>query len=170
MAGWTLEEDGVIRRHVKTHSATQIAALLPGRSRASVIGRAWRLGESLAKDEVTRRELEHPRRRGLQRVPSAPTPPADDPRSWPAASLRARRAALTVQPRLAPMAALKPGECRWPYGEAELRFCGQPVTTASPYCAGHHGLAYVPDPAPYDPEVIAKVIDRREGRVVGSAA
>ncbi len=170
MAGWTLEEDGVIRRHVKTHSATQIAGLLPGRSRASVIGRAWRLGESLAKDEVTRRELEHPGRRTPPRVPKPPSPPVDDPASWPAASARARRAALAVNPRLAPMAALKSGDCRWPYGEVELRFCGQPVMIASPYCPGHHGLAYVPDPAPYDPEALAKAIDRREGRIAGAAA
>ncbi len=170
MAAWAPEEDAVIRGHAKTHSAAQIAGLLPARSRASVIGRAWRLGESLAKDEATRRELEHPKRRRPRHAAGPPALPADDLGSWPSASARARRAALAVQPRLIPMEALRRGDCRWPYGEGTLRFCGRPAQEAKPYCAAHHGLAYVPDPADYDAEALAKVIDRREGRTTGSAA
>ncbi len=169
MTGWTPEEDAVIRNRARTHSATQIAGLLPGRSRASVIGRAWRLGASLAKDSATRRELEHPGRVRPRRA-APPLMPAEDPRTWPAASAGARRAALAVEPRLIPMAALRAGDCRWPYGDGELRFCGRRAREGRPYCAGHHGLAYVPDPAAYDAEALAKIIDRREGRALGSAA
>ena len=169
MAAWTLKEDAAIRGHAKTHSATQIAAMLPGRSRASVIGRAWRLGASLSKDAATRLELEHPRRRAKAR-PVPPIPPVADAGAWPSASAAARRAALAVQPRLLRLEALPVRGCRWPYGEGEVRFCGQPAGAGSVYCPGHRGLAYVPDPTGYDAEALAVVIDRREARRAPAAA
>ena len=169
MAAWTPEEDAAIRGHAKTHSATQIAALLPGRSRASVIGRAWRLGASLSKDAATRLELEHPRRRAKGR-PAPPILPAADAEAWPSASPAARKAALAVQPRLLRLEALPVRACHWPYGEGEVRFCGQPAGAGSVYCPAHRGLAYVPDPDRYDAEALAVLIDRREARKAPAAA
>ena len=163
MAAWTPEEDDVIRTRARTHSASQIAGMLPGRSRASVVGRAWRLGESLTKDPTTRLELEHPRRRRA-RAFAAPVPPPEGAGAWPSASPAARRAALAVRPRLVALEVLRARECRWPYGEAELRFCGRAADEGSAYCAAHRGVAYVPDPSAYDAEVLADLIDRREAR------
>ena len=168
MAAWTDEEDAAIRAKARTHSASQIAALLPGRSRASVIGRAWRLGASLAKDDATRLELEHPKRRAKRNAP--PVLPADPAEAWPHASPVARRAALAVQPKLLRLEALSARECRWPYGEAEVAFCGHLAEEGAPYCPAHRGLAYVPDPGGYDAEALAALIDRRERRKVPSAA
>ena len=163
MAAWTPEEDDVIRTRARTHSASQIAGMLPGRSRASVVGRAWRLGESLTKDPTTRLELEHPRLRRA-RAFAAPVPPPEGAGAWPSASPAARRAALAVRPRLVALEVLRARECRWPYGEAELRFCGRAADEGSAYCAAHRGVAYVPDPSAYDAEVLADLIDRREAR------
>jgi hypothetical protein len=165
MAAWTPEEDATIRARAKTHSAAQIAALLPGRSRASVTGRAWRLGESLSKDDATRRALEHPGRARVRRTARPPVPPCEAPDAWPSAPPHARRAALAVSPRLAPLEALRAGECRWPYGEDDLRFCAHPTFGKGPYCAAHRGLAYVADTGVYDPDALADEIARRETRV-----
>ena len=164
MAAWTPEEDDVIRTRARTHSASQIAGMLPGRSRASVVGRAWRLGESLTKDPTTRLELEHPRRRRA-RAFTPPVPSPEGAGAWPSASPAARRAALAVRPRLVALEVLRARECRWPYGEAELRFCGQGTGEGSAYCPAHRGLAYVPDPSAYDAEALAELIDRREVRL-----
>lgn len=163
MAAWSPEEDAAIRARVRTHSASQIAALLPGRTRASVVGRAWRLGESLTKDPTTRLELEHPKRRKAGRA-AVPVPPAEGPGAWPSASPAARRAALAVQPRLVALEALAARDCRWPYGEAEVRFCGRTTGEGSAYCPAHRGLAYVPDPNGLDAEALAALIDRRDAR------
>jgi hypothetical protein len=172
MAAWTPEEDAAIRARARTHSASQIAAQLPGRSRASVVGRAWRLGESLAKDEATRLELEHPKRRAkLRQAASAPPAMAPAPKSaWPSASPSARRAALAVQPRLVRLEQLTVRQCRWPYGEADVRFCGHGTAAAAVYCQAHRGLALVPDPGGYDAEALAAEIDRRDRRARPTAA
>jgi GcrA cell cycle regulator len=42
--------------------------------------------------------------------------------------------------------ALRPGMCCWPDGEpgdADFRFCGEPVVPEKPYCAEHCDRAYV---------------------------
>jgi hypothetical protein len=163
MGAWTPEEDAAIRARARTHSATQIAALLPGRSRASVIGRAWRLGASLAKDAATRLELEHPRRRARVRL-APPIPPAADADAWPSASPAARRAALAVRPRLLRLEEVPARGCRWPYGDGDVRFCGGRAGEGSAYCPAHRGVAYVPDASGYDPEALVAIIDRREAR------
>jgi hypothetical protein len=168
MAAWTNVEDAAIRANARTHSASQIAAMLPGRTRASVVGRAWRLGASLAKDETTRLELEHPKRKARRSAP--PVLPADPVEAWPHASPTARRAAMAVQPRLLRLEALTASQCRWPYGEEDVRFCGHVAEEGAPYCPAHRGLAYVPDPGGYDAEALAALIDRRERRKAPSAA
>jgi len=168
MAGWTSEEDAVIGRYAKTHSAAQIAAMLPGRSRAAVTGRAWRLGASLAKDEATRNELEHPNRRRAARGPPQLGPAARA--AWPSAPAAAVRAAGAVTPRLVTLEALGAGQCRWPFGDLDIRFCGHPTRSGRSYCPGHHGLAYVPDPIGYDPESWATAIERSERRILTGRA
>jgi GcrA cell cycle regulator len=40
-------------------------------------------------------------------------------------------------------------QCHWPLGKAgtaSFRFCGHPVLTGKPYCAGHCRIAYVRTP------------------------
>jgi hypothetical protein len=171
MAAWTPQEDAAIRARTRTHSASQIAALLPGRTRASVVGRAWRLGESLGKDETTRLELEHPRRARARLRRAAPPSLAPSPEeAWPSASPAARRAALAVQPRLVRLEALSVRQCRWPYGEETLRFCGHGTAAGAVYCTAHRGLAFVPDPAGFDAEALAALVDQRDRRAPSTAA
>ena len=162
MAAWTTEEDAVIRELAKTHSAAQIAQRLPGRSRASVVGRAWRLGMSLAKDEATRLELEHPHRKRARRDSCPPRFAAATMEAWPQTPEPVRRAALAVQPRLMLLEQLSGNHCRWPYGEAEVRFCGRPRVDAAPYCGPHRALAYQPETAPVDVEALAAFLRGRD--------
>ena len=96
--------------------------------------------------------------------------PATRPSNATVASMMARRAALAVQPTLKPLEALGAGECRWPYGDAHVRFCGQPTLGPGPYCRAHRGLAYVADAGGYDLDALANEIDRRDRRLRATAA
>jgi hypothetical protein len=169
MPAWTADEDARLRANARTLSASQIAAMLPGRSRASVISRAWRLGAGLGKDETTRRALEHPRQPEPRRSrpPSLAPAPAD---SWPSASLGARRAALCVRPRMVSLEQLAHRQCRWPYGEEPVRYCGHPAEAGGSYCEAHRGIAYIPEQSPYDTDALAAAIDRRDERIRRSSA
>lgn len=45
------------------------------------------------------------------------------------------------------LAALQPGQCRWPIGDPQLpdfHFCGAPKTGANSYCVEHAALANTP--------------------------
>lgn len=42
-----------------------------------------------------------------------------------------------------PLLELTEGDCRYPQGNTEISFCGQPKLEASPYCAAHHRLCYI---------------------------
>lgn len=162
MPAWSQDEDLTIRRHARTHSASQIAAMMTGRSRAAVIGRAWRLGESLAKDAATKLELEHP---GHRRAAAVLRPsPARAAEPWPAIASEARRAAMKVEPLMARLEQLETSQCRWPYGEDTVRFCGRASAAEGPYCAAHRGLAYVPDGSSYDADALALEIERKENK------
>ena len=39
---------------------------------------------------------------------------------------------------------LKPGQCRFPYGDGPYRFCALPVHQDSSYCATHHKVCHQP--------------------------
>jgi GcrA cell cycle regulator len=39
---------------------------------------------------------------------------------------------------------LEPNDCRYPYGDRIITFCGQPKQEGSSYCPYHHELCYVP--------------------------
>jgi GcrA cell cycle regulator len=41
---------------------------------------------------------------------------------------------------------LEKGECRYPYGDETITFCGHPAKPGSSYCMSHHGLCCNPAP------------------------
>ncbi|WP_156435227.1 GcrA family cell cycle regulator [Bradyrhizobium lablabi] len=43
-----------------------------------------------------------------------------------------------------PVLALKPGECRFPFGDPPFQFCGRPQVGGCAYCAGHLAIAFRP--------------------------
>lgn len=38
---------------------------------------------------------------------------------------------------------LEPKQCRYPYGDEVVTFCGHPVRDGSSYCPGHHALCWM---------------------------
>lgn len=98
-------------------TAKEIAALMPGRSREAVLGKVHRLG--LGKDSA-------PRQRGVKKT----APP--------------RAAVVPIKNEINPLnislVDLHIGkQCRWPYGEKPVRFCGHDCEGL--YCVFHTARA-----------------------------
>lgn len=117
-------------------SASQIANEF-GVSRGAILGKIWRLGL-----KGTRKPSRHPVA-GFKR-PQRDPQWKPKPRPQPLAVDDDDE--LTMQEFLAvELFDLKPGQCRYPHGEASpFAFCGQPVREGSSYCAHHHALVHVP--------------------------
>lgn len=47
---------------------------------------------------------------------------------------------VEVEPRNLKLIDLETSDCRFPYGDSEITFCGHPVIDGSSYCGPHHGL------------------------------
>lgn len=124
------------------YSASQIASLLKnGRTRNSVIG-------------YVHRNFEYPSRKKANgpSTMKAPREPKQSRRPAAAATKRAEPApahsTAGLPPLLLPLEDVKQGQCRYACNEArswqQHLFCGHPVAGASPYCAEHHRICYVP--------------------------
>ena len=50
---------------------------------------------------------------------------------------------VPIEPRNLTLLDLERGDCRYPYGDRQIIFCGHPVIYGSSYCAGHHHLCWV---------------------------
>lgn len=48
-----------------------------------------------------------------------------------------------VDPRMVSLIDLEKNECRYPYGENTILFCGHPIQPDSSYCPAHRALCYV---------------------------
>ena len=121
-------------------------ALLPGRTRNAIIGRAHRIkvkiggpaggvpiGLPVGEQWMPAKQSPRPRKRERPRR-SAPKPPAQLPTDvW------------------APLAGIKPvalvdaesDHCRWPIGKEFIGFCGCQKHENTPYCATHLRIAVV---------------------------
>lgn len=49
-----------------------------------------------------------------------------------------------AQPRYLTLMQLEPDDCRFPFGDGPITFCGHPKTPGSSYCREHHLLCEVP--------------------------
>lgn len=84
------------------------------------------------------------RHAGLTRyVPLGPPPPQRPPEPSPEALAAAWEPLPGSSP--VPLERLQ-GGCRWPCGDSPFLFCNETVRQGSPYCGGHHALAYRPVP------------------------
>lgn len=133
---WTSSDiDTLVRQRAAGLSSSLIAIEL-GTTRNAVIGKANRLG--LCRPDGTagqprKRRAYPPRapRLRLARIVREPPPMIDD-------------AQIPIEQRKTLME-LREGDCRWPVGEVGdpgFFFCGGPVETGQPYCAGHCARAY----------------------------
>lgn len=158
MTFWTQEREDFLRAKASRLSAGQIAARL-GCTRNAIIGKARRLGVSLSKSEGVPVVSFTPKAEPLP-------PPMPIQSSIEVAIHPARANALTqadigkravekapdagprgeTAPATLPktLADLGDHECKWPLGDAmtpEFRYCGDPRSAPSPYCASHRALA-----------------------------
>lgn len=116
-------------------SSKQIADELGCPTRATVIGKAHRLGVDLTYKAPP----------GKPRIKRSPQ-----------MRLRRRKSELAALMRVVPepnalnltLLELEASQCRWCVtADSPFLFCGQPVEQGMPYCSHHCGIAYVPPQA-----------------------
>jgi len=121
-------------------SYAEIAAVLNAKfgsdySRNACIGRAIRMGLPSSNPRPTQRK---PKSR-------AESPPRfkpwkiDLPPVNKIAELRLQ--CVEIVPLNLALIDLESCQCRWPYGDDQITFCGHPATTGSPYCLPHYCLS-----------------------------
>jgi GcrA cell cycle regulator len=120
-------------------SYSQIAAVLSAEfgtaySRNACIGRAGRMGLSnpfpvkAVKKEPVPRPPRPKRSSSARRIRSAP------------AAEEVKLRCVEIVPRLISLIDLEPDDCRYPYGDTSILFCGHPRHGAQSYCAPHHSI------------------------------
>lgn len=140
---WSDDEDAHLRRrYIRDKASASIVGRRLGRTRDSVIGRAWRLG--LHKGSQKPREALPYAQRPIK-ARTMPKPPSKPPRV-----ILPPRKALPASPVPAegvPLMQLGHSSCRWSIGTdgmGEHLFCGQVSEVDRPYCVRHCRAAYQP--------------------------
>ncbi len=95
-------------------------------SRSAVIARAIRLGLK-SKD------------RNIRLINSAVRPERAAPKKPDTEMLRC----VEIEPRHLSLIDLEKGDCRYPYGDGPMTFCGHPIKEGSSYCVPHHHMCWV---------------------------
>jgi GcrA cell cycle regulator len=130
-----------MRLYSDDYSASLIADSLGNISRQAVTAKIHRLG-------LPRRgEGRHPTKELIssgQRtsMPRAFQRTAEQPPKAPPIASPALRC-VEIVPRSLSLIDLEPGDCRYPYGDEAITFCGHPKQAGSQYCTPHHALCWV---------------------------
>jgi len=142
---WTPELDEALKKYLAANlSFADVAGEInrefgTSYSRCAATGRAHRLGlrSSVPKSEGSKRQARY--HGGERRKPSKPKPPAPPVvfKCEPSTGLRV----ADVVPRNISLLDLEPGECRWPYGDSNFTFCGNPTLDGCSYCHQHFALS-----------------------------
>lgn len=147
---WTETADELLRVMVNTHTFAEIAPIV-GTSRNACIGRARRLGLSKAKvvlSDAERMKRKHANytRNNRQRAEKRKTDQifigCGVAQKVYAIKLPTVRQ-VDVEPRHIKLLDLEPNDCRYPYGDHEVTFCGHPQANGSSYCLKHFDLCWV---------------------------
>ncbi len=143
-AGWTEDQDKIIRDNYRIISTREIAVLL-GRTRNSVIGRASRIGlgkpykevfpEKEFKEKVSTRKTDDPLYVRKDTGIMALHPPAAKKRPFP-----------VLNDNIIPLNGvgikiwdIETTSCRWVVGDPkDITYCGHQRKTSSSYCPDHH--------------------------------
>lgn len=136
---WTDVQDQMLRTlHAQGLSFSQIGAEM-GITRGAVSGRADRIGLPMRKEQSPRTGRPKKIKIGAERRRKVERQAAFKPK------LNAMPASKVVEepprPRK-PLVELEPGECRWPYRDANFTFCALPAVDGQPYCGPHCRAAY----------------------------
>ena len=141
MSAWTFEWDDAAIERLKRlkadgHSAVDIAKLL-GVSKNAVIGKLYRLKTVAGPVQVARTKRSYQakpqpsrkQKQGADRWFKMEPPPAPKPQQ---PNVPFTRSILE----------LVHGQCKWPEGDRDFLFCGEPQATGHVYCAAHVERAY----------------------------
>ncbi len=127
---WTETQDSALREALSAKlSFTRIATQLC-KSTGAIAGRAKRLGIVFPENYRTTQMMKA--------------------RGWTGqTSRRPALAEITLRcveivPRNISLIELENGDCRYPYGDEIITFCGHPQQEGSSYCAAHHFLCLAP--------------------------
>ncbi|WP_027528415.1 GcrA family cell cycle regulator [Bradyrhizobium sp. Ec3.3] len=165
---WASEHSDALRDYfLKGLSFAEIGKEINARfgtnySRNAVIGRAKRMGLAATKQMPAPPIAPHlPNGLFPQLWPNpAGKGEAFKPPLVPAEPVKLR--CVGIRPRLVPLLALEPGDCRYPYGgdkDGELiAFCGHPRRPGSSYCTPHFHLTSGPDTARTTGPVILRLV------------
>ncbi|MGY8683103.1 GcrA family cell cycle regulator [Bradyrhizobium sp. UFLA05-153] len=165
---WASEHSDALRDYfLKGLSFAEIGKEINARfgtnySRNAVIGRAKRMGLAATKQMPAPPIAPHlPNGLFPQLSPNpAGKGEAFKPPLVPAEPVKLR--CVGIRPRLVPLLALEPGDCRYPYGgdkDGELiAFCGHPRRPGSSYCTPHFHLTSGPDTARTTGPVILRLV------------
>ena len=141
---WTDERITTLKAdYAEGYSCAQIAARIgDGISRNAVIGKVHRLGlekpanvmkrVAARAPRVSRPRVQTSRQRhipGTNRFYEAVSNPAE-------INLRC----VEIVPRNLTLMDLEPGDCRYPYGDETITFCGHPKMQPTSYCVSHFHL------------------------------
>lgn len=144
---WTDEQSEAIREFVAEgltyrEVTEQINALFGASfSRNAVIGRAKRIGLT----SPPKPPPKHPRR--VKRDPSLPKYARRAP-AQPTITSRhvIEMRCAEIEPLHLTLLDLESNDCRWPYGDRQITFCGHPILCGS-YCSAHYQLSIGPGTA-----------------------
>lgn len=137
-------------------SGSEISARIPDTTRNGILGKAWRLGLPSRADGRPQPRKEKPHHWRKSKFGNGPQakPKGPDRCSSPSANLAPP---IEVEPveinpavetqtldQCVSLLDLEPGQCRWPLGVGEAKFCGRPTCNRShgSYCHAHAALAF----------------------------
>lgn len=122
--------------YTKGYSCSVIAGELGnGITRNAVIGKVHRLG-LIKRGKGAHAVVEQGPRNTYPRKPAEPRtrkPVVSD-------SQREKLRCIEIEPRHLSLIDLEPGDCRYPYGDGPMTFCGHPKLDGASYCLHHYAI------------------------------
>jgi len=151
---WTEDRIAVLTKMISQNYPARVIAERLGTSRNAVLGKSNRMGISMVKPKSTP-NVRKPKIKKASPLPRAPQQPRvyrEVLRIVPAnihGGMRIVRAVeadqpalrcVEIEPRHLSLIDLEPGDCRYPYGDGPMTFCGHPKHAESSYCFQHFHL------------------------------
>lgn len=162
---WTDELRAKVKHLWSDHSATQIAEALRAEghpfTRNAIIGvlhRAKLTSQHKSEEHRSARadgqKRTRPARSSANHVRRPPSPKLE------AAEIKLR--CVEIVPRNLTLMDLEPGDCRYPYGDGPMTFCGHPKMAGFSYCVPHLHLCKRSEPVATQTQLIslARYVER----------
>jgi GcrA cell cycle regulator len=138
MSGWTPENIERVKALAEGgFSAAQIAAAIGGVSRNAVVGVGHRQGIRFHGNPGLRVGTSR-----ASRAPQSETAPTKSRLSIVNELLRKPQTETEVERFMLTFDELNRGDCKYPFGDSDFRFCGLPAIEGQPYCQHCSRLAY----------------------------